>query len=385
MSYQWHSQYLAWYFTDADWKMRQDMKVLDGKYIKESAEKYDEELRKARPKIAWTWTKTLAKLLNISDYKTTHVYKAEGDMWHSDKLTKYMPSAGAGNGWGVRSSFLEVDQKVEEPTPMAEKPSAAMPVPVETPATATIAEMAEAAQKARQELPAMTNAQQAATVSEVNAVLAARNNITVEQMNAAAFGDNFLKALSNTSNMETHLNAKLPDAVHNAVLQLNSMPLAPGLIEQFKKNKAAVQAADNTIANFREALSVLGCAISDLMERQATSFDQMKCVHTEVMELEAVGYYMPDYALEKIKNNAQNVRYLWTWFSKIFVTPESGYTTFQGLLSYLSNYLAIVASWIGGIGFTTTGLLSQPDVFDELWTKPMAFPGTTPMIPAKPQ
>lgn len=255
-------------------------------------------------------------------------------------------------------------------------PMPSMPTPSQS-----IAEMAEVAQKARLELAAATPAVPAAAQVPVNVAPATQLavpsiNNTLEDANALAFQANFMRALSNTTNKEIHMPAKLPDVVQAAVIKLNSMPVMPqGVLEQFKKNKAAVQKADAIVASFRENLSVLGCAISDLMERQANGLDQIKCVDNELLEFMDVGFHVPDYILDKIQRNMQNFRYIWLWFMKIFVTPQSGYSLFQGLLAYLTNYLSIVASWIGGIGFTTTGILSQPDVFDTFWTKPTTFPG----------
>jgi hypothetical protein len=390
MSYQWHSQYMAWWATDEDWRMRQDMGILDGKYIQETTESADAELKEHRPEDYWGFTKKVAKLMNNKDYKTSHMYSGVNKFW-MNKDTKFMPSAGKGNGWGIASMIEIADEKVAQPAPLVEAPNPSMPA-VSDPAAPpmTIAQMAEVAQKGRQQMleamPAVNAAAQVpVNVAAANQVVAAKTNSSFEEAAGAAFGANFFKALSDTKNSETHLPSSLPDSVQSALIKLNQMPAVPAsVLEQFKKNKVAVQKADGVIASFRENLSVLGCAISDLMERQANGFDQMKCVHNELLEFSDVGFYVPDYILEKIKNNHQNFRYLWLWFSKIFVTPESGYTFFQGLLSYMTNYLAIVAAWIGGIGFTTTGFLAQPDVYDTFWTKPVSFPGTTPMIPAAP-
>lgn len=156
-------------------------------------------------------------------------------------------------------------------------------------------------------------------------------------------------------------------AMENLTLMLAAgQPLLQpaGAIKYWRTYQESAQAAYSSVLNFREMLHATGSGHSDLMDRQAATLDNMKCVEGEVEHMQEGGFAFLPSELHTIANQGVMARTVWRKFAEVFDEDKTGYKAYGKLLAFITNYLAAVQVSVGAY-YTPIMPFIQPDVVDD--------------------
>merc|ERR1711935_197494 len=139
---------------------------------------------------------------------------------------------------------------------------------------------------------------------------------------------------------------------------------AEAALKKFRAYEGDAQKAYSAVLNFRELLHATGSGVSDLIDRQANTLDNMKCVEGEIESMQDKGIAFLPKELKTTAGLGVEARSLWMKFADIFNKPESGYFAYSRLLAFITNFLSVTQVALGG-AFAPTLPLVQSDVLDD--------------------